>query len=530
MQDPINDIRQYQDHLDNLLGQLKNKLDVQCKTAVASHSGLESLDEYVLELNTFYYESFHRRFFPLYEQLVKEDIRGLYNISQQESALRNNIVANLKQHVRLFNRLKYTGAILQQKRQETQTFWREYRQRHEEQTVGLLYILKEAAADWNSFLALLHNLQVVMEDDKLLTALKQYPAHAAAALLFQDWKPDNSKKLRDFNRLLATWQLGVKLLGKFQAGPAADRESFSALIDELRKIDTGWDNRKVPSPVRTWYQQYIQKSYRLHLDALSLSGEKKERRNTARTAIQFSDWLNSWLIVIEQCLVYETRGWDHLIRQLTHLNQVDMNYLQELDKYATKFVQSVGALIESLAASSQADYHNHSQQGTELLSSAGQYWQQQLEGSLRSRLMVLAPQVEQLKNQTGLMEDRIELMDEQKEFYDYAGRQYQAMVASLDSYLELLYETSEELKRIWSPHNSKNIFQDMDLKIEHIAITVGSQFPPQYNHLIDAGIVSSQPADAPEGRVLYEEGDIFVIHLDKLTETEVPKIVVAKKG
>lgn len=531
MQDPIPDIRQYQDHLENLLRQLKNGLDVQGKAAAAaSDSGLDSLDEYILELNTFYYENFHRRFFPLYEQLIKEDIRNLYNISQQESSLKSSLVTALKHNARLFNRVKYTVSVLKQKRQAALAFWREHQQRHEEQTVGLLYILKEAYSSWETFLSFIHNLQVLTADDKLLTALKQYPTHAAAALLFQDWKPDNSKALRDFNRLLASWQLAVKLLDKYQAGSTTDRESSELLTDELRKIDAGWDNRKVPAPVRSWYQQYVQKSYRLYLEALTLSGEKRERRHISRTSVQFTEWLNSLLNVVEQCLGYETRGWDQMIRQLSLLTRTDTKYLKELDDHIGGLVQSMNELIQSLAASSQAEYQNHSRRGMELLSSASGYLQQQIDGPLSSRGMVLAAEIEQLRNQTGLMESRIELLDDREEYSDYAGREYHLIIDFLDSYLEFLHETGEDLKKMWSSHNIKNIFQDMDLKVEHVPIAAGSQFPPQYNYLIESGAVGVQAADAPQGRILHEEGDIFIIHLGEFTENEIPKIIVAKRG
>ena len=113
----------------------------------------------------------------------------------------------------------------------------------------------------------------------------------------EDWKPDGSKAIRDFNRLLAAWQLAVKLLVKFQENASPTEETLELLADELYKIDTSWDNRRVPPTIRTWYQQYIQRIFRLYLESLSRSGEKRSRKHTAQTAGYFADWLNSLLDV-----------------------------------------------------------------------------------------------------------------------------------------------------------------------------------------------------------------------------------------
>ncbi len=530
MQDPTLDTEQYRDHLDSFLRQLKDELDIQGRAVITPVAGQDSLDEYLLELNSFYYESFHQRFFPLYNQIIEEDIRNLYHISQQEAVLKKNIMANFKQYARLFNQVKNISALLKGKRQETQSLAAEYQQRNDERSVNLLYVFKDLASNWDSFRSVLSNLQIMLDDKKLLTALQEHPTHVVVSNLIEDWKPDGSKAVRDFNRLLAAWQLAVKLLVKFQDNPSPTQETLGLLADELYKIDTSWDNRRVPPTIRTWYQQYIQRIFRLYLESLSLSGEKRSRKHTAQTAGYFADWLNSLLDVVEQSMVYKARGWDHLINQLGRLAKTDKEYIKELDVYTSRFLQSIEELIESLASSSRANYQNHSQRGSGLLAAASQYLQQQIESTLTTRGIILVPDIKQLRTQINFLESRIELLDEQEEHSVNASGQYQAMADSLDSFLELLRNVKEELNRMLSPHYIKNSFQNLDLRIEHVAIATGSLLPTQYNYLIDEMAIGTEGADAPPGRILYEEGDIFIIHLNELTETEIPKIIIAKKG
>jgi hypothetical protein len=425
--------------------------------------------------------------------------------------------------------VKNTSALLNRRRQEAQLLWTEYQHKNDERCVNLLYIFKDLANNWTSFLSVVRNLQIILEDKKLLIALKEHPTHALVSNLIGDWKPDNSKAARDFNRMLAAWQLAVKLLVKFQDNPSPTAETLGLLTDELHKIDTVWDNRKVPPAIRSWYQQYIQRIFRLYLEALSLSGEKRDRRHTAQKAGSFADWLNALLDVVEQSLAYKARGWDHLINQPGRLAGIDKEYIRELEVYGSRFLKPIEELIQSLATSSRANYQHHSQRGSTLLAMTGQYLLQQND-NLMSRGIILAPDIEQLKNQINFLESRIELLDEKDDHFVNASDQCQAIIDSHDSFLELLGKVKEELNRILSPHFIRNTFQNMDLRIEHAAISAGAQLPPQYNYLIDEIVIRAEAADAPPGRILYEEGDIFIIHLDELTEAEIPKMVIAKKG
>lgn len=529
MPDRLPDIQHYRDQMDSFLRQLKNELDAQGRAISTPVSSQDSLDEYLLELNTFYYESFHRKFFPLYSQTINNDIRNLLHIGQQEEILKQDILANLKQHARLFNQVKNIAATLERKRQELQTIWFKNQRGTDERSVNLLFIIKECAGSCNSFLSVVRNLQILLEDQKLMTALNQHPAHAMAANLIGDWEPENSKAVRDFNRLLAGWQLAAKLLIKFQENPAPDKEALELLIQELDKIDSNWDNRKVPSTIRKWYQQYIQPNFRLYLESISLGSEKRNHRHTGQTAARFAAWLNSLLIVIEQSMTYRSRVGPHVINQLSLLIKTDKDYMKELDVYISRVLHSIEELILSLSSSTQASYDNHSKRMGGLLTVIDEYLKQQLDRSLMSRGVLLATDIGQFINQINYLESRIELLDEQEEHYIYASGQYRAIIGSLDSYLKLLRDSREDLNRMLTPYYIQKSFQGLELSIEHVTITEGSILPAQYYYLMNEMAIDTE-TDAPTGRILHEEGDIFIIRLNELTETEIPKIIIAKKG
>ena len=529
MLDPITDAKVYINHLDEFMQRLKNELDSLSRERLIPASGQTSPDEYLLELNSFYYESFHRRFFPSYKQIIEEEIRELHHIGTQEETLKKDLSMSFKQHARLFNQVKSISALLKSKRQEMEPLLTASLKGNDVRSVDLLFILKELANSWNSFLTVLRNVKFLMEDKKLLSALNEYPVHALISNFIYRWEPENSKALRELNRLMAGWQLAVQKLIKLQETQTS-KESYGVVLYDLEEIDNSWDNRKVPATLRSWYKQYVQKTFHLYLDGMNLYKDKNDRRRSVQAAGQFENWLSSLLYIMEQSLLYKSRGWGDLISKADLLNGIDDDYLKELINYSARILQTLEELINSLSGSTQANYKNHSQRAGQILTENYQYLKLQRDNNICSRAILLEPELERLINQITLLESRLELLDDKEEFSVQVSQQYQLIVDSLDSSLDLLIAIREELEQTMAPRNIKRNFQNIDIKIDHIAIAEGALFPSDYYSLMEKMGIETQEAAVPEGQVLYEEGDIFIIHIDELEEAEIPKIIIAKKG
>ncbi len=523
---PASDPKQYWDYLDQFLIQIEKELESRSSKTV-SLSTLQDLDQYLLELNSFYYRSFHGTFFPGYKRIIDEDIRSLYKISLQEASLKSDIVASVKQHCRLYNQVKN---LLQSKRQETISHMSSSLPEGDRRSVDLLYILKDLLHNWNLFVDKISKLQVLLQDQKLLMVLNQYPAHSAVGNLVHSWEPQNSKELRDLNRLMGSWQLAVKLLAKWQENPPTGKGSYQDLLSELKKIDGLWDNRKIPPTLRSWYKLFIQKTFRLYLYALDLWDGKNDRKLILPFIRDFEDWLGSMLYLLEQSLLYKGRGWGDLISNIFLLTRINEDHLIELANFSKRSLKTLDELITGLSSSSQANYQLYSESSSQLLSDAYQFFKRQMDNSASRPVAMLAAEMDSLKNQIGLMENRIELLDEIEQNSGQTSQQYQGLITSIDSYLELLLTIKEELARKLTNRNLKRNFPDIKLRIEQIPLSAGKIFPPDYIHLLDIGAIATQEAEAPERQIIYEEGDIFIIHLDDIKEEEIPKIIIAKKG
>jgi hypothetical protein len=527
---PAADAQKHGDRLDHFLMQLKDELITQSRdTHMGSSPKVQDLDSYLLELNSFYYTSFHRRFFPLYRKIIEEDIRSLYRIGMQEQTLKRDIISSIKQHATLFNKVKSMSAILKVKREETKQLIVASYPRNDERCVELLYILKELANDWIDFQDMLNQLQTVLEDKKLLANLNQYPAHATVANLINGWS-GNVKSDRDLNKLMAGWQLAIKLLIKLQENQSPTKEATRAIKVELDKIDASWDNRKIPPALRSWYKQYIQKTFSLYMELIYLYGEKNDIKYAKQIAGQFEDWLQALLYILEQSLVYKSRGWDEMIANAFVLTRMDAEYLKELKVYFSRVLPSLEELINTLSSSSQADYQYHSQRSQQVLAEASQFFMLQIDNNVKPRGILLLAKMEKLKNKVALLENRIYLLDEKAEHSLETAVQYQLSFNMLNSYLELIQSMQAQLLKSLSTRNIKRNFQDINLHIDHIPLKVGELFPPDYLYMNDKTPFETQETDARPTQILYEEGDIFIINLDELQEELIPKVILSKKG
>ena len=72
----------------------------------------EVWEDYLHEVNSFYYRSFHQGFFPAYRDTVKAETAEIYQVSRQVDTLREEIANNLIRYAQLYNRLKHLIQVL----------------------------------------------------------------------------------------------------------------------------------------------------------------------------------------------------------------------------------------------------------------------------------------------------------------------------------------------------------------------------------------------------------------------------------
>lgn len=513
-----------------MLSKLRSQLD-QLVGPLPDGMDLEGLDQYLLDLNTFYYQSFHHHFMPRYRQAFEDDLRRIHKLSRSEQSLQTDLINVLRFYIKVYNQTGLTARQLKERRSEVNLRRLALQAGTETRTVDLLYLLKEHVEAWVRFANEVDVARSLKADKPLLATLERFPACSLAASLFRTGNFQDGKDKRDFNRLLSQWQLGLRLLARMQAdynqNPA--KELMNSLVDELEKVDASWDSRKAVPAVREWYKQNVQPGYHLYLETLRSYGGRMDPRRFSRMAAQFQDWLQAWLNTLEYYTGLQARGWDEWLDRLPALISLDEDFCLELADFGLRGRRSLDELISSLAASQAGSYDSFSQSSRQILTEAGRYLHK-LPGSPAGSLSALRLTVQKLSSEVEMALRGIDLLDERENHAREAMVTYRDLQLALDTGIGILDSFSAQIEHMLDSRALKNRFEDMAPDIEHVAVRTGAMLPPGWAGLAEKGRIGTQVSEAPQGLVLHAEGDIFVIRLGEQVYEEIPKIIVSRKG
>ncbi|MEQ8235830.1 MAG: hypothetical protein ABRQ23_03540 [Syntrophomonadaceae bacterium] len=528
--DPSQEQDKYLQILDQLTLDLSARYGGLSRPLLAPVAEIEAWDDYLLELNSYYYSSFVDRYVPMLREMITTDIRALHNLELEEESLKKLLFSSLMRQARTYNGIKFFTARLQVKQQELIALQAASQNGLEARGVELIYIwkdLKQALAAW---LAGLRHLQDFIDDKPMQSALQKFPHLVSVGVLLEKGDFLSPKAGRELNRLLSGWQLLARLLGKFPSDPWPAKSNSYLLDKELEKIDLSWDNRKTPAVLRSWYTKHVQPAFRLYRESLRLAVEKNERRFSLQIAGQMEDWLQAMLLVIEKGLGCLRQDCLELIHFCNLFDDVDRNNLSKMIVFAARTLQSADESVQGLVDSPQATYANYTYSCSQLVGETSQYLTQQLEEMSPGHLTAMGPQLLPLRNLLDGLEVRLEQFEEQNGQGLALLRQNSELLAAIDSCLQVLRSHLEDLERQLSSSYLQQAFAGLKLRIEHLSIATGAMFPASYMHLVEAGLVNTQPASVPEGRILSAGGDIFIVHLDGQQEMEIPEITIAVKG
>lgn len=528
--DPSLEQDKYLQVLDQLSIALSDRYGALSRPMLTPAVEIEAWDDYVLELNTFYYSSFVENYLPKLREMIITDIRTLHNLELEGDSLKKLVFSGLRRQARSYNGIKNLTAKLQVKQQEIIALKAASQNGLEARGVESIYIWKDLKQALTDGLSGLRHLQDFIDDKPMQTALQKFPHLVSVGVLLEKGDFVSPKAGRELNRLLAGWQLLVKLLGKFPADPWPAKGNSHLLDKEFEKIDLSWDNRKTPPVLRKWYTKHVQPAFCLYRESLRLAVDKNERRWSLQIAAQMEDWLQSMLLVIDKGLSCLRQDCLELLHFCNLYDDIDRNRLSQMIVFAARTLQAVDESVQALVDSPHATYANYSYSCSQLVKETSQFLTRQLEEMSPAHRNAMAIQLLPLRNLLDSLEARLEQFEEQNSQGLALLRHYSELLTAVDSCLQVIRSHLEELERQLSNSYLQQAFSGLNLRLEHVAITTGSMFPASYMHLVEAGLINTQPASVPEGRILSADGDIFIVHLDGQQEMEIPEITIAVKG
>ena len=525
---PGPDIQVYYDELNTFMALIRDEIQTHSQNLKTDQLGQDALEAFLLDLNTYYYQSFHERFFPLYKSQMEADINVIYGVSRGEAALKTDIINNLKRMAQIYNHIKTGINLLSSSRDSVHSLLHNSNRGGEQRIVELLYTLKDLDKNLLTFLNMLGKWQDFLEDPELLESLAEYPFHLALHNLLLVWEADNPKFIRDFKRVMINLQLAVQLLLKLQYSDDPCLVAQNTILDELDKLAFNLAGKKSSPVLASWYKQHLQSQFHIYLNLLGLYAEKNQRKRCLQTAQAFTKWLQALLFLLEKATLSPTElGPLFLDLQSLALIPAELNEISDLTR---RTAQSLQELIKDLAASTNPGFEHFSTAAKHIITEAYPQIKGILEHGKIPSGTVLANGLSRLAMQVSLLDMHLDLLNDKEEHSCKLRQQYQLMLHNMDSYQALLLESKNELSRALAPRNISRNFKDMDLRVEHIPVNRDEVFPARYLGLLpDFPTIDTEASDQ-DYIVQEEDGDIFIFKLDELYEELIPHIALGRKG
>lgn len=520
--------------LGNILAEQMNKLLEQLKQEASvlnlapPHHDLEAADRYLLEINTFYYRTFHERYFSVYRQSIQQDVARLLKLAHDEASLQQDIMANIQRYARLYNQVKSIHALLTLSREESGMKIVEVTRDSHQQTVALLYALKTLLDRLHLLAYFLQTLQEFMEDEQLLGLARRYPDHLT--LLEQVVRLDLGQPSisQGLNRLLEHIHHNHNLLRSMAGSslhPALARETLHSMVSSTEKVL----NRQAPQSLRSFYEQYYKRQFLMYTGMMELGIDQHMQERVQEMARQFSAWMERLALILDRGVRFASRHGTELLHSAHDLAGLSRSEVDHLQKAVQDAYEQTESLVADLSASEEADTSYFLERTSSVVEHALTRLRSDTGASLH-RLPPLALHLERVDLELSFLQSRVEFFKEKQYHTSQVLEQYLQVHRMLQSYLDLLSNIKADLERMLAPRNISRFWKEHQVRVERIPLEKGQPFPAEYSHLLDHAAVEVHERAGQSPQVLHEEGDLFVIRVDQLTEYEIPRIVVGRSS
>lgn len=517
--------------LEKLLARLSSAINEQT-THQAIEASLDNLDAYLLEVNRFYYQTFHQEFFPVYKQELQEEIAHLLRIHHQEGMLKQDILANLRRLVKLYNQVKTISTRLEQLRADLNQDLLAFLRQQEQQPLEMLAGLKQLRDALALLLVEGNQLIELAADQTLMNALEELGSDGLSLLAsLGTLLPGPSRRDEGMHRLLFYGQKCARLLSPLST-KTLDAVTARRLAADF--AETLAETKKDPAlkSLSRFLESWLYQNIDLCGELFSLYARQGETTRLRELASHLGQRLNPALTVGDRLLYLLSKRPGPLPAEPQLL--LDLYRSRPLDWWnqITGLQEKVEGLVELLSSSSQPDLGYFSQRINDLLEQFAHWLEASPlpEAAVRSSLLQI---------RLAAVDLEMRKISEQMRSLEAKNRETEKIRQSLleiqqllDKQLTLLGNTRGDMERVLAPRNLSRFWKDMQIRVERVPLQSGHPFPHAYNYLLEKYQVETHLDDQLEGGpvILYEEGDLFIIRVDDLLEEELPYLIMAEKG
>ncbi|HRW12743.1 MAG TPA: hypothetical protein P5549_06420, partial [Syntrophomonas sp.] len=324
---PEPEVRENMLELSSFLRQIKDELQIQsqCLPGV----DVNTVDEFILDLNNYYYQRFHEQFIPLYRAQWEAEIKRLYGIARDESALREDIIKNLKRSAQIYNQVKNALHLLKDNQEQINHLHFALERNQAQLLLELIYALKETETVLAACLDLLHTGQTLSTEKELIKSMKVYPFQSILKNLWNSWDPDSSTWGRDYKRLLINLELFAALVGKISGNDDKRADDWAMWLAELNKTEHQLNNKKYSPALHEWYRQDLRPQLMIYTELLALNIKLRDRKGLQAAVHHFESWLQALLFLLERSN-RRNGSPEPLLLEMNYAHSADASSLKEV--------------------------------------------------------------------------------------------------------------------------------------------------------------------------------------------------------
>ncbi|HBQ25300.1 MAG TPA: hypothetical protein DD791_02800 [Syntrophomonas sp.] len=509
--------------LEQILSTLRREIERSIPSPTLLQEENEELDNYIFELNSFYYRSFTERLFPFYHSSVQEEVSRLLKLSRQENMVKMDIMANIKRYAKLYNQVKSILSICKTSRENVDEDLLAISREQDQRVVELLYTLKQLENDFINLKALISRINTWLEDGELMFLIKTHPAAIPALQMASSLDRNHPLQADTINRLLVYLAYPAKALSRIQ--PRQDGKQITGIIEEIRKKAPVFSRTPETETLITFYEVHVKSKINLYLDIIQLSMVNEQPELLNRSISGLENFLTGLIKLIEKASPYTP-----VLSRTTDLNNMLVDRINKLHADNSNIVKAIANITSELSEAGEPDFDYFSIKIQEILQPATSLLKNAAKELTCFPELLTGLNCEEL--QLSLLMARIDLLNRKHEHHNEVLKHLLTIVNMLDNYINLLANIRADLERILAPRNISRAWKEVNIKVDRIPLQKGQVFPLEYLYLLDKHLVETHLCqdDQQNNLILHEEGDIFIIRVDELLEEEMPYLVIAQRG
>lgn len=522
--EPELSVKNYYEQLNLFLQETKTHLEKNLNIWDFENIGINELDEYILALNTFYYQTFHEHFFPKYKQLIHNDIYELYNLSQDENALKKNIITSFKNYAYLYNQLQNTLAQLQEIEQQLNIALNNIEQNIINKNLKSYFTLKQVVNKMNFLEQFLIDWQNTWQDNTLTIIQQNFPGHLSLLPVIQSLDPANKRHTRALNLFKTHLKLFIATLNKLSKDNFS-KEVFVAQLRNLKSNAPQFNDKKIPLKLRVWYERYFSYHINHFLQLINYYIVDKKNEALLKLLAEMTHWLNSLDQALEKLIYHRDNAqgseWSYLL-----LADTKQENVEKIKTTTHNFRTQLEKLLQEFNPEWDFAYTNYSAQAAQLIDEIDAGY-----SNIMTEQVIIhyRPFYEALKD----LQLELTLAGLGLEELEAQEKQQAALIAKYKELLHAVAENTDKLsvlkitlEKNLAPRNAIRSYKNFHLHIEQYALRPGQVFPLNYNYLLQQkGLIDANAVDQ-EFIINSAQGDLFIIRLDDLTAVELPPISI----